>query len=174
LYGAGLRRSEACQLTVRDIDGQRMVLRVEQGKGGRDREIPLSPTLLAALREYYRWMRPKTYLFPGRRNGWRADGPITTKVIWEAVRLAARKAGIDRRATPHTLRHSHATHLLEAGTDLRTIQLLLGQADLSHTTVYLHLSRRHLHAAPIPLEQLHVMPPPVLPRSRLPRNPLQS
>ena len=136
-----------------------MVLRVEQGKGGRDREIPLSPTLLAALREYYRWMRPKTYLFPGTRNGWRADAPITTKVIWEAVRLAAGKAGIDKRVTPHTLRHSYATHLLEAGADLRTIQLLLGHADLSHTTVYLHLSRRHLHAAPIPLEQLHVMPP---------------
>ena len=174
LYGAGLRRSEACQLKVRDIDSQRMVLRVEQGKGGRDREIPLSPTLLAALREYYRWMRPKAYLFPGTRNGWRADAPITSKVIWQAVRLAARKAGIDKRVTPHTLRHSYATHLLEAGADLRTIQLLLGHADLSHTTVYLHLSRRHLHAAPIPLEQLHVASPPVLPRSRLLRNPLQS
>jgi integrase/recombinase XerD len=115
LYGAGLRRSEACQLKVRDIDSQRMVLRVEQGKGGRDREIPLSPTLLAALRAYYRWMRPKTYLFPGTRNGWRADAPITTKVLWEAVRLAARKAGIDKRVTPHTLRHSYTTHLLEAG-----------------------------------------------------------
>jgi integrase/recombinase XerD len=171
LYGAGLRRSEASQLKVRDIDSQRMVLRVEQGKGGRDREIPLSPTLLAALREYYRWMRPKTYLFPGTRNGWRADAPITTKVIWEAVRLAARKAGIDKRVTPHTLRHSYATHLLEAGTDLRTMQLLLGHADLSHTTVYLHLSRQHLHAAPIPLDHLHVTPPSVVRRSRLLRKP---
>jgi site-specific recombinase XerD len=151
-----------------------MVLRVEHGKGGRDREIPLSPRLLAALREYYRWMRPQTYLFPGTRHGWRADTPITSKVIWEAVRLAAQKAGIDKRVTPHTLRHSYATHLLEAGADLRTIQLLLGHADLSHTTVYLHLSRRHLHAAPIPLEQLHVTPPPVVPRSRLLRKPPQS
>ena len=91
LYGAGLRRSEACRLKVRDIDSQRMVLRVEQGKGGRNREIPLSPTLLAALHQYYRWMRPKTYLFPGTHRGWRADAPITTKVIWEAVRLAARR-----------------------------------------------------------------------------------
>jgi integrase/recombinase XerD len=171
LYGAGLRRSEACQLKVRDIDSQRMVLRVEQGKGGRDREIPLSPTLLAALREYYRWMRPRTYLFPGTHHGWRADAPITSKVIWEAVRLATRKAGIDKRVTPHTLRHSYATHLLEAGADLRTIQLLLGHADLSHTTVYLHLSRRHLHAAPNPLEQLQVPAPVVLPRSRLKRKP---
>ncbi len=174
LYGAGLRRSEACQLKVRDIDSRRMVLRVEQGKGGRDREIPLSPTLLTSLREYYRWMRPQIYLFPGTRNGWRADAPITTKVIWEAVRLAARKAGIDKRVTPHTLRHSYATHLLESGADLRTIQLLLGHADLSHTTVYLHLSRRHLHAAPNPLEQLHVTRPPVVPRSRLKRKPTES
>jgi integrase/recombinase XerD len=148
-----LRRSQLCQLQVRDIDSQRMVLRVEQGKGGRDREIPLSPRLLAALREYYRWMRPQTYLFPGTRHGWRADTPITSKVIWEAVRLAAQQAGIDKRVTPHPLRHSYATHLLEAAAELRTIQLLLGHADLSHTTVYLLLSRRHLHAAPIPLEQ---------------------
>jgi integrase/recombinase XerD len=140
---------------------------VEQGKGGRDREVPLSPTLLAALREYYRWMRPRTYLFPGTHHGWRADRPITTKVIWEAVRGAAQRAAIDKRETPHTLRHTYATHLLEAGADLRTIQLLLGHADLSHTTVYLHLSRRHLHAAPNPLEQLRVPAPRVLPRSRL-------
>ena len=167
LYGAGLRRAEACQLRVRDIDSQRMVLRVEQGKGGRDREIPLSPTLLAAPSAVLPAgcdRRPISFL--GTRHGWRADAPITTKVIWEAVRLAARKAGIDKRVTPHTLRHTYATHLLEAGADLRTIQLLLGHADLSHTTVYLHLSRRHLHAAPNPLEQLHVPMPPVVSRSR--------
>jgi len=174
LYGAGLRRSEVCRLKVRDIDSQRMVLRVEQGKGGRDREVPLSPTLLAALREYYRWMRPQTYLFPGTRNGWRADAPLTAKVIWDAVRLATRRAGIDKPVTPHTLRHSYATHLLERGADLRTIQLLLGHADLSHTTVYLHLSRRHLQAAPHPLEQLQVPTPVVLHRSRLLRKPPQS
>jgi integrase/recombinase XerD len=171
LYGAGLRRSEVAHLKVRDIDSQRMLLRVDQGKGGRDREVPLCPTLLAGLREYYRWMRPETYLFPGTRDGWRADTPITTKPIWEAVRLAAQRAQIDKPVTPHTLRHSYATHLLEAGADLRTIQLLLGHADLSHTTVYLHLSRRHLQAAPNPLEQLQVPVPVVLPRSRLKRKP---
>src|SRR6202011_2237732 len=85
LYGAGLRRSEVAHLKVGHIDSQRMVLRVERGKGGVDREVPLSPTLLTALREYYRWMRPQTYLFPGTRHGWRADAPITAKVIWDAV-----------------------------------------------------------------------------------------
>jgi site-specific recombinase XerD len=172
LYGAGLRRAELCDLKVGNIDSQRMMLRVERGKGGRDREIPLSPTLLAALREYYRWMRPQTYLFPGTRHGWRADAPITSKVVWDAVQYAVRKAGLHKRVTPHTLRHTYATHLLEAGADLRTIQLLLGHADLSHTTVYLHLSRRHLQAAPNPLEQLPVPTPTVLPRSRLLRKPL--
>ena len=174
LYGAGLRRSEACRLKVRDIDSRRMVLRIEQGKGGRDRDVPLSPTLLAALREYYRWMRPQTFLFPGTHKGWRADKPITAKVIWEAVQIAARKAGIEKHVSPHTLRHSYATHLLEAGADLRTIQLLLGHADLSHTTVYLHLSRRHLQAAPNPLEQLQIARPLVLRQSRLKRKPTAS
>jgi integrase/recombinase XerD len=174
LYGAGLRRAELCDLKVRNIDSDRMMLRVERGKGRRDREIPLSPTLLTALREYYRWMRPQTYLFPGTRHGWRADAPITPKVVWDAVQYAAQKAGLEKRVTPHTLRHTYATHLLEAGADLRTIQLLLGHADLSHTTVYLHLSRRHLQAAPNPLEQIHVPTPVVLPRSKLLRKPLPS
>lgn len=174
LYGGGLRRSELLHLKVSDIDSQRMVLRIERGKGGHDREVPLSPTLLTALREYWRWMRPQTYLFPGTRNGWRADKPLTARVIWEAVRSAARRAGIDKHVSPHTLRHSYATHLLEAGADLRTIQVLLGHADLSHTTVYLHLSRRHLHAAPNPLEQLQVPTPVVLHRSRLLRKPAGS
>jgi site-specific recombinase XerD len=173
LYGGGLRRSELLQLKVTDIDSQRMVLRIERGKGGHDREVPLSPTLLTALRDYYRWMRPKTYLFPGTEHGWRADKPLTARVIWDAVRSAARKAGIDKHISPHTLRHSYATHLLESGADLRTIQVLLGHADLSHTTVYLHLSRRHLQAAPNPLEQLQVPTPVVLHRSRLLRKPPQ-
>jgi integrase/recombinase XerD len=171
LYGTGLRRSEVCHLKVRDIDSQRMVLRVQQGKGDRDRDLPLSPTLLAALREYWRWMRPQTYLFPGTVRGWRADKPITSKVIWTAVHSAARNAGLEKAVAPHTLRHSYATHAHEAGADLRTIQLLLGHADISHTTVYLHLSRRHLQAAPNPLEQLQVPAPVVLPRSRLKRKP---
>jgi integrase/recombinase XerD len=151
-----------------------MVLRVERGKGGRGREVPLSPTLLAALRDYYRWMRPQTYLFPGTEHGWRTDRPLTSKVVWDAVRFAAHAAGIPRRVSPHTLRHSYATHLLESGADLRTIQVLLGHVDLTQTTVYLHLSQRHLQAAPNPLEQLQVSTPVVLPRSRLLRKPPQA
>ena len=100
-----------------------MVLRVERGKGGVDREIPLSQKLLETLRTYWRWMRPKAYLFPGTENGWRADKPITPKVIWEAVQEAAKRAGITKHVTPHTLRHCFASHLLEGGTDLRTIQV---------------------------------------------------
>ena len=174
LYGTGLRRSEVCRLKVGDIDSQRMVVRVHQGKGQRDREVPLSPTLLTGLREYYRWMRPQTYLFPGTRHGWRADTPITAKVLWTAVRHAARAAGLAQRVAPHTLRHSFATHAYDAGADLRTIQLLLGHADLSHTTIYLRLSQRHLLTAPSPLEQLQIPAPVVLPRSRRLRKPPQS
>jgi hypothetical protein len=106
-------------------------------------------------------MRPQTYLFPGTERGWRADKTLTTKVIWDAVRGAAQKAGIDKHVSAQTLSHSGATHLLETGADLRTIQVLLGHADVSHTTVYLHLSRCQLQAAPNPLEQLHVLTPMV-------------
>jgi integrase/recombinase XerD len=156
LYGAGLRRSELCRLRVANIDSKRMMLRIEQGKNRVDRDVPLSQQLLETLREYWRWMRPATYLFPGTEHGWRADKPITSKVVWEAVRDATQKAGIQKHVTPHTLRHSYATHLLEAGADLRTIQLLLGHADMSHTTKYLHLSQKHLQAAPNPLAQIRV------------------
>jgi integrase/recombinase XerD len=156
LYATGVRRAELCSLKVADIDSERMMLHIHQGKGGRDRDVPLSPKLLATLREYWRWMKPKTYLFPGMENNWRADVPVTTKVAWIAVTEAAKAAGITRRVSPHTLRHSYATHLLEAGADLRTIQVLLGHAKLADTTVYLHLSRRHLQAVPSPIESLTV------------------
>jgi integrase/recombinase XerD len=151
---------------VSNIDSQRMMLRIERSKNGVDRDVPLSAKLLETLREYWRWMRPKTYLFPGTRNGWRADKPITPKVIWEAVQQAAKRAGIQKHVTPHTLRHSYATHLLEAGADIRTIQMLLGHADLTHTTVYLHLSQKHLQAAPNPLDHVQVSSTAKLQRSR--------
>src|ERR1700720_2790565 len=114
-------------------------------------------------------MKPKTYLFPGTVNNWRADVPITEKIVWTAVAEAAKHAGVSKHVSPHTLRHSFATHLLEAGADLRTIQILLGHAKLADTTVYLHLSRRHLQAVASPLEALDVSKPDQVrrPRQRL-------
>jgi integrase/recombinase XerD len=166
LYATGVHRAELCRLKVADIDSERMVLHIQQGKGGRDRDVPLSPRLLEILREYWRWMKPKTYLFPGMQNNWRADVPVTDKVAWIAVTEAAKAAGITKRVSPHTLRHSYATNLLEAGADLRTIQLLLGHGKLADTTVYLHLSRRHLQAVASPLEALAVSTPSEVKHSR--------
>ena len=105
LYSTGMRRAELCHLKATDIDSQRMMVHIRQGKGGRDRDVPLSPKLLETLRDYWRWMKPKTYLFPGTVNNWRADVPITTKVPWEACREAAQRAGITKHVSPHTLRH---------------------------------------------------------------------
>ena len=103
LYATGLRRAEMCHLKVSDIDSKRMVIHVRQGKGGRDRDVLLTPKLLETLREYWRWMKPKTYLFPGTVKGWRADVPITEKIVWQAVREAAKRAGITKHVSPHTL-----------------------------------------------------------------------
>lgn len=166
LYGTGVRRAELCQLKVADIDSQRMLIHVHHGKGGRDRDVLLSPKLLETLREYWRWMKPKTYLFPGMVNNWRADVPIRDRAVWSAVHDAASRAGIGKRVSPHTLRHSFATHMLEAGADLRTIQVLLGHAKLADTAVYLHLSRRHLQAVASPLEAIEVSSPDEVKRSR--------
>jgi site-specific recombinase XerD len=171
LYSTGVRRAELCRLKVGDIDSKRMMVRVVQGKGGIDREIPLSKKLLAALREYYRWMRPQTYLFPGTVNGSRADKPITAKIVWQAVREACTRAGIKKRVSPHSIRHCFATHLLESGADLRSIQMMLGHSDLEATTVYLHLSRRHLQATANPLDQIITPSTAQVPRSRRLRKP---
>src|SRR5947209_340852 len=121
-----------------------MMIRVDCGKGGRSRDLPLSPTLLETLREYWRWRKPKTYLFPSRDPRRGSEQPISDKSVWLACQEAARQAGLSKRITPHTQRHSWATHLLEAGTDLRTIQVLLGHGDLETAAKYLHLSQRHL------------------------------
>ena len=166
LYATGLRRAELCHLKVSDIDSERMVIHVRQGKGGRDRDVLLTPKLLETLREYWRWMKPRTYLFPGTVKGWRADVPITAKVVWKAVNEAGKRAGIRKRVAPHLLRHSFATHMLEAGADLRTIQVLLGHAKISDTALYLHLSRRHLQAVASPLEAIEVSSPDEVKRSR--------
>jgi len=166
LYSTGTRRSEATRLQVADIDSERMLVRIHSGKGDRDRDLPLSPVLLETLREYWRWMKPKTFLFPGTRKGRRRDIPITPKAAWLACRQAAQNAGLDKRVSPHMLRHSFATHLLEAGVDLRTIQVLLGHSNLNHTTVYLHLSQRHLQTVVNPIDQLFLSSPADTKRSR--------
>src|SRR5262245_12700490 len=166
LYSTGVRRAELCRLHVSDIDSQRMVVHIRHGKGGHDRDVPLSATLLETLRVYWRWMKPKTYLFPGTVKNWRADVPLSTCVPWAACQQAAKRAGITKPLSPHTLRHCFATHLLEAGADLRTIQVLLGHRKLEHTIIYLHLSTRHLHAVSNPLDALHVSNPNTVKRSR--------
>ena len=156
LYATGLRRAELCGLKVADIDSQRMVLHVRQGKGKRDRDLPMTPKLLETLREYWRWMKPKTYLFPGMNKNWRADKPLSPKAIYFIVRAAAKRAGISKPVSPHCLRHTWATHLLESGEDLRKIQLLLGHSDLETTSIYLHLSQSHLHSVANPVEAIPV------------------
>ena len=165
-YSTGMRRAEVCRLKVADIDSDRMLIRIRQGKGRRDRDVPLSPKLLETLREYWRWMKPKTYLFPGTVNGSRADKPITDKMLWTACQEAAQRAGITKPVHPHLLRHSYATHLLEAGADLPTLQALLGHADLKPTSIYLHLSERHLKAAGTPLDKVELSSPDQVKRSR--------
>jgi integrase/recombinase XerD len=154
LYGTGMRRTEVSLLKVRDIDSQRMMIRVERGKGGAGRDIPLSPALLETLREYWSWKKPRTYLFASSESKRGQEQPISDKTVWYACKEAARHAGLTKRVSPHTLRHSFATHLLENGTDLRTIQILLGHGDLETTAKYLHLSQRHLRAVANPLESL--------------------
>jgi site-specific recombinase XerD len=155
LYSTGIRRSELVRLRIDDIDSNRMVIHIRLGKGGKDRDVPMCPRLLETLREYWRWKKPKTWLFP-RGLTTRGGEHLTDKAVWYAVSQAARHAGLKKRVAPHMLRHSFATHLLEDGADLPTIQMLLGHADLKATSIYLHLSRRHLEAAPNPLESLPV------------------
>ena len=152
LYGTGMRRSEVAGLKLADIDRQRMVIHVVNGKGGKDRDLPLSPTLLETLRAHWRWLKPQVYLFPSRMHRDR-EPPITDKIVWRACTEAANRAGLGKRVTPHLVRHSGATHLLEAGTDLRTIQLLLGHEDLEVTARYLHLSQPRLQPVANPIEE---------------------
>jgi len=157
LYATGLRRAELARLKVSDVDSKRMVIHVRGGKGRKDRDVMLSPKLLEALREHWRGLqrKPSAWLFPGNR--WHTgDTPITTKVVWNACKEAALRAGLQKDVHPHTLRHCFATHLLEAGADLRMIQILLGHHDLKETTIYLHLSQRHLHATASPLDSLQL------------------
>jgi site-specific recombinase XerD len=157
LYATGVRRAELARLKITDIDSRRMIIHVQGGKGRKDRDVMLSPTLLKALREYWRGLRrkPAQWLFPGGRSH-TSNRHISPKTAWNACKKAAQQSGIRDKIHPHTLRHCFATHLLEAGADLRTIQVLLGHRDLEETTIYLHLSQRHLNATASPLDSLQL------------------
>ncbi|MGA8170814.1 MAG: site-specific integrase [Methylocystis sp.] len=149
-YGAGLRVSEVVSLKVSDIDSKRMLLRIERGKGGKARHTLLSPQLLELLRDWWRIARPPVWLFPGRDP----TKPMTTCQLGVVCVEAARKAGITKRVSLHTLRHSFATHLLENGVDIRIIQVLLGHAHLETTTLYAHVAANTIRDVTSPLDRL--------------------
>ena len=154
-YATGLRCNELRNLKVSDLDSRRMVIHVRIAKGGVPRDIGLSPFLLERLKIYWRQLRPKDWLFP---SAMRPDQRLDLKSIRMAISAAARRAGIDRRVTPHVFRHSCATHLLEAGVDLRTIQVLLGHADIQTTALYLRVSTKRMQAVASPFDALALKP----------------
>lgn len=155
-YGAGLRAMEVVTLKVASIDSQRMLIRVEQGKGRRDRSAMLSPQLLELLRDWYRIARPCIYLFPGRDK----VSPMTPRQFNRIVHEAARLAGLPAWVSPHTLRHSFATHLLEHNIDVRVIQVLLGHASLDSTARYTHVATNIIRSVMSPLDRLKLLPVP--------------
>jgi site-specific recombinase XerD len=160
-YGAGLRAAEVVSLKVCDIDSQRMIIRVEQGKGRKDRNVMLSPSLLELLRTWWRAARPQGWLFPGRNP----VQPMTTRQLNRACHAAAEAARIERNVSLHTLRHSFATHLLEQNIDVRVIQVLLGHAKLDSTALYTRVATKTIQQVMSPLEHIalklkEIQPPP--------------
>jgi site-specific recombinase XerD len=154
-YGAGLRANEVISLKIGDIDSTRMVIRVEQGKGHKDRYVMLSGHLLELLRVYWKVARPQGWLFPGQNS----VNPLTTRQLNRACHAAAQLAGIDKRVSLHTLRHSFATHLLEQKVDIRVIQVLLGHKKLDTTALYSQVATRTIREVTSPLEQLVMTAP---------------
>jgi integrase/recombinase XerD len=158
-YGAGLRVSELVALRVEDIDSARMLIHVREGKGQKERYAKLSGHLLEVLRDYYRICRPRSWLFPGQKP----DSPMSRmSVNWIADQVR-RRAGIGKQVSPHTFRHTYATHMLDAGADLRTIQVLLGHRHIKSTTIYMHVSQAKIDAAPSPLDLMYRPPTPEQP-----------
>lgn len=150
-YGAGLRISEACRMQVADIDSKRMLIHVRNGKGGKQRYTMLCDHLLKVLREYWRRKRPTgDYLFPGQKKG----AHLTKRSVRKVLHQAIKDCGIDKHVTPHVLRHSFATHLLNAGTDIRTIQVLLGHSSIQTTQIYTQVSPLHVSRVQSPLSLL--------------------
>jgi len=155
-YGAGLRIREACSLRIDDIDSRRGVIRIRDGKRGRDRYVMLGQRLLDVLRRYYARERPEgPWLFPGKTP----DIPVSPGGARRILRQAVRECGLKKKATPHTLRHCFATHLLEAGTDIRTVQVLLGHASLKSTAIYTHVQRQLISGTPSPLDIIGELAP---------------
>jgi integrase/recombinase XerD len=152
-YGAGLRAAEVVALKVSDIDSKRMLIRVEQGKGGKDRNVMLSPQLLELLRTWWKAARPQGWLFPGRDP----VQPMTTRQLNRACHAAAHLAEINKRVSLHTLRHSFATHLLEQNTDIRVIQVLLGHAKLENTALYTRVATKTISEVVSPLERIALL-----------------
>ena len=152
LYATGMRFSEAANLQIDCIDSKRMQIHIRHGKGAKDRQVPLSPRLLSELRIYWLSYKPKQLLFPGNRP----DKPYCDTTVLKAIKRSAVLAKIRKQVSPHTLRHSYATGLLEAGVDLLTISKLLGHASFTTTMIYLHCRREHLNSAPSPLDWLPV------------------
>jgi integrase/recombinase XerD len=152
LYATGMRFSEAAHLLIHDIDSQRMQIRITNGKGAKQRQVPLSPRLLSELRAYWRHYKPTLLLFFGKTH----ETTYCDTSIQKAIKASARLAGINKNVTPHTFRHSYATGLLEAGVDLLTISRLLGHASFATTMIYLHCRREHMISIPSPLDWLPV------------------
>jgi integrase/recombinase XerD len=169
MYATGLRIAEAARLRIEDIDSQRMLIHVHGGKGARDRLVPLSPLLLESLRSYWRTVRSPTWLFPARD----AHRPVSNARVRQTCQRAAQRAGLNKRVSPHTLRHSFATQMLEEGADIRTIQTLLGHSQLRTTALYTHVSPNCLRGAVSPLNHLaanvaRLAGLPAVPESRSP------
>jgi site-specific recombinase XerD len=162
IYAAGLRISEALRLRPSDIDSARMVIRVDQGKGRKDRDTLLSPVLLPILREYWKITRPKTWLFQHRY----LDKPITPTTMRCIVKKARAAAGLRKTVRTHDLRHAFATHLMEKGVNIRIIQTLLGHRSLRSTEIYTHVSRAYLQDTKSPLDDLSGLPLPVPPKKK--------
>ena len=150
MYGTGVRVNEALHLRASHIDSQRLMIRIEQGKGHKDRYVQLSPRLLELLRTYWRKVRPREWLFPGQDP----HQPLSREAVGRAITRASQRAGLTKETSPHSLRHAYAVHLLEAGTDLRRIQLLLGHSSLSTTARYLCLASNTVCATTSPLDLL--------------------
>ncbi len=155
LYGAGLRVSEVGALRPGDIDNARMVIRVRQGKGQKDRYAKLPVHLLSTLRDYYRRYKPREWLFPSLM---RRGRPLHPNAVSSLARTIAKRAGLQKTVSAHTFRHSYATHMLDAGADLRTIQVLLGHRCIKSTAIYMHVSQARIDAAPSPLDQMYAPP----------------